>query len=61
MSSYYREKFTVDHLSINGLLRRNFEQQDNEIISLIFFFLHNWSFFNFVNKGLFQCSNIIAV
>ena len=38
MYSYYREKFTVDHLSINGLLRRNFEQQDNEIISLIFFF-----------------------
>ena len=52
MYSYYREKFTVDHLSINGLLRKNFEQQDNEIISLILFFLHNCSN---------NCSNIIAV
>ena len=61
MYSYYREKFTVDHLSINGLLRRNFEQQDNEIISLIFFFFCTTDPFYYVNKGLFQCNNIIAV
>ena len=67
MYSYYQEKLTVDHLSINErvgeenpcVTKKKFWTAGQWIYLLKFFWTTDP--FYFVNKGLFQCSNIIAV